>query len=356
MTDAHRKDDLHAVAEGLLRSRPAGTGIVILAEIVVAAVLFLGFYLLRPLWSAWPRFHEMVFERGLWPHGIVLLGSLVMAALLLRVLGVIRGRFDPSVLQLPEHGELTDEQLAQAGQRLATSTEGRGRRRAAPWVRRLAVALLEFARGESKESVRDTLRAHAELDAESLGSRYTLVKLYLWAIPLLGFIGTVEGIGSGIGEFSLQLESQTVLEAEAPAGQALDETGGASEGTAAVRESLQAVTEGLGRAFDTTYLALAVAVFLMIAISAVEKLEADRLLALDEYCQAQLVPRLPSTNQDIAAVASGVEVSLRHALEVAAQVRAVTESLESFFSSLQAGVECRVKLEQPSDRGGAPEP
>ncbi|MDR0391268.1 MAG: MotA/TolQ/ExbB proton channel family protein, partial [Planctomycetaceae bacterium] len=80
--------------------------------------------------------------------------------------------------------------------------------------------------------VGDILRSYNEQDIESVETSYSLINGFLWAIPVLGFIGTVEGLSKAIGTFGSVLAN------------------GAN--TAALTASLQTVTGGLATAFETT--------------------------------------------------------------------------------------------------------
>ena len=105
--------------------------------------------------------------------------------------------------------------------------------------RRLRDALVHVRRHNSAESLDDELKYLADLDAARLHSSYALVRVIIWAIPILGFLGTVIGITLAIANLSPQ----------------------------ALEHSLPEVTAGLGVAFDTTALALGLSIILMFAQS-----------------------------------------------------------------------------------------
>jgi hypothetical protein len=63
-------------------------------------------------------------------------------------------------------------------------------------------------------------------------SSYTLSNVFIWAIPILGFIGTVIGIGQAVGAFSGSLDQ--------------------AQDISLLKKSLNDVTGGLATAFDTT--------------------------------------------------------------------------------------------------------
>ena len=118
-------------------------------------------------------------------------------------------------------------------------------------------------RKSSAETLDDELRALADYDVDRMHASYSLVRIIVWAIPILGFLGTVIGITLAIAKLSPdQLEN-----------------------------SLPEVTAGLGIAFDTTALALALSMVLMFAKFFVERLETRLLMAVDRRVAEELVGR-----------------------------------------------------------------
>ncbi|MEM9548872.1 MAG: MotA/TolQ/ExbB proton channel family protein [Bacteroidota bacterium] len=93
----------------------------------------------------------------------------------------------------------------------------------------------------------------AALDREELGSSYTFAQFILWSIPVMGFIGTVWGIGESIGGFTFALGQASV-------------DGLSSE---LLRPSLRY----LSVAFDTTLVALSVGIIAMLVVSFMHRTE-----------------------------------------------------------------------------------
>ena len=97
-----------------------------------------------------------------------------------------------------------------------------------------------------------------ELYELSMSSSFSFPKLLLWAIPLTGFIGTVIGMSQAVGSFDAVLSN--------------------ADNVDGLKDGLVQVTGGLGTAFDTTFLALVISVFLAFPLTLCEKIE-DRLLS-----------------------------------------------------------------------------
>lgn len=137
---------------------------------------------------------------------------------------------------------------------------------------RIGRALDHFcARARVSETV-DQLRGQSESDEAQVESSYSMVRVFIWAIPILGFIGTVMGIGASVGGFS-----ETVADAAD-----LD----------VMKDSIGTVTQGLGVAFDTTLLALVMSIFIMFPTSSLQKAEEEFLAEVEEYCRQHLIGRL----------------------------------------------------------------
>ncbi len=107
----------------------------------------------------------------------------------------------------------------------------------------------------------------AELESEHLQNSYSLPRFFVWALPIVGFVGTVWGIGLSISFFS--------------------DTMGASQSGASVSSLLQQniplVTKGLSTAFDTTLLALVLSLPATGLLILTERDERDYLLRLEEH-------------------------------------------------------------------------
>ncbi|MEE3328131.1 MAG: MotA/TolQ/ExbB proton channel family protein [Myxococcota bacterium] len=143
-------------------------------------------------------------------------------------------------------------------------------------ITRLIRALEHFSVRRSVLETVDQLRLSAERDENAIESGYAMLRVFIWAIPILGFIGTVLGIGASVGGFSEAVSSASDLDV--------------------MKDSIGVVTSGLGVAFDTTLLALVTSVLIMFPTSSLQKAEEDYLARVDEYCQRRLVSRLESTS------------------------------------------------------------
>ena len=110
------------------------------------------------------------------------------------------------------------------------------------------------------------IQNHAENETEHLENSYSVPRYFVWALPIVGFIGTVWGIGLSISFFSDTMSSSQA---------------GASV-SSLLQQNIPLVTKGLSTAFDTTLLALVLSVPATGLLVLTERNERDYLLGLDE--------------------------------------------------------------------------
>ncbi|MCK5662541.1 MAG: MotA/TolQ/ExbB proton channel family protein [Thiotrichaceae bacterium] len=113
-------------------------------------------------------------------------------------------------------------------------------------------------------------------EREYLKGSFSLPRFMVWAIPILGFIGTVWGISNGIAHFS----------------DAMTSTNSVTDVSSMLKENLPLVTNSLATAFDTTLLALLLSIPLMMFMLTLEKEEEAYLIDLDERWFHDIKPML----------------------------------------------------------------
>lgn len=138
---------------------------------------------------------------------------------------------------------------------------------------RIAIALSNLKNLGQVGDVDDILRSQAENDESVTETSYMLLGAFIWAIPVLGFIGTVLGLSDAIGGF----------------GDVLQKT---SSDMNTVKQELQKTTAGLAMAFVTTLQALVAAMGIQIWMTFVKKGELEFLDECSSYCLRNIVNRL----------------------------------------------------------------
>jgi len=113
------------------------------------------------------------------------------------------------------------------------------------------------------------LQTQAENDENQVASSYALINTMIWAIPVLGFVGTVLGLTLAMSNFNL----------------------GAGD-TAQIKESLNHMISGLSTAFETTLVGLVFALILNLLSGLMQERETDFLDECNDYCHAHVVSKL----------------------------------------------------------------
>lgn len=186
----------------------------------------------------------------------------------------------PSVLAVLARGVYAnnvDQVLADLGEALRNL---KVKRYAESVIYRRVRQVLHYIRSApKKESLNDLLGYQSQIDLKRLETAYTLLQVLIWAIPILGFIGTVLGIGDSVREFSVFIQTAE----------------GGGQFSTQMRSALGGVTSGLAVAFNTTFLALVLVMPVMILTSFLNKNEEEILVAVEEYCLEELLPHLHIT-------------------------------------------------------------
>lgn len=137
---------------------------------------------------------------------------------------------------------------------------------------RINVALANLRNLGRVADVDEILQTQAGSDESVMETSYSLIQGFVWAIPVLGFIGTVQGLSAAIGGFGSVLAT--------------------TEELSQVKDALKDVTGGLSVAFETTMQGLVAALIVQLLLTALKKSEEEFLDACSEYCVRNIVGRL----------------------------------------------------------------
>jgi len=157
--------------------------------------------------------------------------------------------------------------------------------------------------------VANMMMSQSEIDAGTINSSYALLKVFLWAIPILGFIGTVIGISGAVAGFSSSLQGAADIEV--------------------LKASLGNVTSGLAVAFDTTLVALVMSLIISFPSNSMQKAEEDLLSWVDAYCNENLLKRL----NDGGGIVGGASGESDSAIQSIAQI--LTQSQHGILSEFR---------------------
>jgi len=130
-------------------------------------------------------------------------------------------------------------------------------------VRAAKAALARFGATRNVQDVSDAGHAVCAAEAERLDSELSMVRYIAWAIPAIGFIGTVRGIGDAL-----------------------------AEAHKAVTGDISGVTEGLGVAFNSTLVALLLSLVLMFLLHQLQLAQERIVLDAETYLDNRVLRSL----------------------------------------------------------------
>ena len=186
-----------------------------------------------------------------------------VAALLLRSFEVINQMFSLGRINLKNEGGEDALQVANSFSRQLR--EMRKSAQGSYLWKRLHDATSTVCRNESAEGLEDELKYLADLDAGRQQDGYSLVRILIWAIPMLGFLGTVIGISDALGNIGVDAQGN-------------------------FDSMMEGLSSALYVAFDTTALALTLSIIMMFGQFFVDRFETQLLDTVDRKSTQQLMP------------------------------------------------------------------
>lgn len=133
----------------------------------------------------------------------------------------------------------------------------------------ILAALHRFHATNSVQDAASAVKERAELVADDLDSALSLIRYVAWAIPAIGFIGTVRGIGDAL-----------------------------AQAEKAIKGDLSGVTDALGLAFNSTLVALVLSMVLMYMMHMLQARQEGLILELQNYCREKLVDIMKVPTRD----------------------------------------------------------
>lgn len=141
---------------------------------------------------------------------------------------------------------------------------------------RINLALKNLKNLGNVTGVSECLNCQANHDEEYLSNSYTILKGFIWAIPVLGFIGTVLGLSEAVGEFGkIAAQGADIKQLQA---------------------ALGGVTGGLATAFETTLIALVLALIVQLLAKFIQNEEELFLDECADYCNRNIVAKMKDAN------------------------------------------------------------
>lgn len=271
----------------------------------IAAAIY-GLAALLP--ASFGPFHAYLFQRGMIPYVTTFFFGQALAVLVLKGFRIRRQRaaFGLAANRVFGPWDSSHSMAANEGEAILAAVEKLPpQAKELMLIRRVKKAARRMKNAQSSSEVDSMLSSLSEIDANVVDTSFGLLRFFVALIPILGFLGTVFGIGLGIGTFASVLETAEEFETVKPA--------------------LTEATNGLGIAFDTTLLALLYSGVVLFFMAVIQKREEDLLSEVDDFCLGNLAARshIPSAGEEQA------EFSRKTMDDVTQLLRAVRELAES---------------------------
>ncbi len=129
--------------------------------------------------------------------------------------------------------------------------------------RALLNALRRFSSTRNIQDVATSTHTICESEADRLESELAMIRYISWAIPSIGFIGTVRGIGEAL-----------------------------AQADKAVQGDIAGVTQSLGVAFNSTFIALVLSIVLMFVLHQLQLHQERLVFDTESYCDEHLISHL----------------------------------------------------------------
>jgi biopolymer transport protein ExbB/TolQ len=222
----------------------------------------------------------------------------------------------PEIVRLPavvaqEPTSVTLQRLRGWDGRLLNRTVGRR----AHW-------LLQHLDTTDSQRAHELIRHQSDLEADHAASSYRVVKLLIWAMPILGFIGTVLGISIAVGGFSQFLSTSV----------GIDEV-------QAVTAELGEVAGGLSFAFDTTLIGLVGGLVASVLSTGVQGREERVLTRLEELGLRIMESALPARSGTNAALQPLGVPSEEFEKVMRARLQDLSKQMDLFTKAVRLGLD-----------------
>ncbi len=136
-------------------------------------------------------------------------------------------------------------------------------RNSVPLIQTLRAALWRYAGTGNIQNISDAIESSLEALALRQDAENSMIRYLIWAIPSIGFIGTVRGIGEAL-----------------------------SLADKALSGDIAGMTNSLGVAFNSTLVALLISLFLMFFFHQLQRLQDGQIVDIQAYCDRYLMARI----------------------------------------------------------------
>ncbi|MGB2310535.1 MAG: MotA/TolQ/ExbB proton channel family protein, partial [Candidatus Puniceispirillaceae bacterium] len=137
----------------------------------------------------------------------------------------------------------------------------------APLIRVLRSSLRRFLVAGDIHSASEVVESECAALANKNEAENSMIRYLIWAVPSIGFIGTVRGIGEAL-----------------------------SRADEALAGDISGMTGSLGVAFNSTLVALIISIVLMFLLHQLQRLQDSLIVSVNDYLQKNVLDRLSKAN------------------------------------------------------------
>jgi biopolymer transport protein ExbB/TolQ len=212
----------------------------------------------KPATSIWVIVKDPEQETAI----ILAIWALGLAAFKVTALGKHRRQLDAGLLKVPTGYRILPADVREYTHRLDALP---GTERDLIPARTIRRALKRFGETANVQDAATTVHDYCESEAARLDSELAMIRFCVWAIPAIGFVGTVRGIGHALAGAQMALRGDT-----------------------------SAVTGGLGVSFNSTFVALILSICLMYVIHELQLRQERLVLDTEQHVDEAVISNLQS--------------------------------------------------------------
>ncbi|MEH6546120.1 MAG: MotA/TolQ/ExbB proton channel family protein [Sneathiella sp.] len=132
-----------------------------------------------------------------------------------------------------------------------------------PLIQTLISSIRRYLITDDVQNTSDAIETSVDALAVRQEAENSMIRYLIWAIPSIGFIGTVRGIGQAL-----------------------------SQADQALAGDISGMTNSLGVAFNSTLVALIISIFLMFLLHQLQRLQDGQIIETQAYCEKFLLNRI----------------------------------------------------------------
>tara|TARA_Y100001936_G_scaffold163862_1_gene160095 strand:+ start:358 stop:1185 length:828 start_codon:yes stop_codon:yes gene_type:complete len=164
------------------------------------------------------------------------------------------------ILGFDNSGKVTKDQAVQALQDIERYKFGLGD---SVIIQTLSSSLRSYITTSNIQNASETLVTATENIGMRLEADLSMIRYIVWAIPSIGFIGTVRGIGQAL-----------------------------SQADVALAGDISAMTSSLGVAFNSTFVALLISILIMFLLHQIQRMNDKLVLDAHDYCNKYFISKV----------------------------------------------------------------